>query len=119
MNPLDIPIESLTTVEKATEHFRRVKEFLLNVPDPNVTGIDGRTGLLHALALCTANGGEPIVVSLLERGADPNRPSPLTIFSTFMSCATSVTLLEKMIAAGLKLDGVYTVDAGQLPTGRG
>jgi hypothetical protein len=118
MNAFDTPIASVPH-ERLMDHMVALKEYLLTAPDPNAANADGQTCLLMALGFCVGEDGERLVASLLERGADPNRPSAMANFSVFMTAAKRVSPLERMIEAGLKLDEVYTVEPGLLPTGRG
>jgi hypothetical protein len=118
MTPLDLSLESVPP-EQLTEHMRRLREFIRTTPDPNASGPHGRTCLLFALAFNAEGDGKGIVKSLLDRGADPNRPSAFDVFGTFMTVGKHVEVLESLIRAGLKLNEVYTVEAGSLPTGRG
>jgi hypothetical protein len=100
------------------DHVAALRQYLLTTPDSNAANVDGQTCLQLALAFCVDEDGERLAASLLERGADPNRPSPLANFSTFMTAAKRVSILERLIEAGLKLNEVFTVEPGLLPNGR-
>jgi hypothetical protein len=117
MNPLDIPLASVPP-EQLVDHVRALKAYVRDVADPNATGDSGFTCLRIALSFCNTEDGEHLVTSLLERGADPNRPTAFANFYVFMLTATRITPLEHMIRAGLKLNEVYSAEPGVLPTGR-
>jgi hypothetical protein len=118
MNPLQVPIASVPP-EELLDHMAALKAHLIAAPDPNAANVDGQTCLLLALGFCIDEEGERLVTSLLERGADPNRPSAMANFQTFMTAARQVAVLERLIEAGLNVNGVYTIEPGLLPTGRG
>jgi hypothetical protein len=118
MNAFDTSITSVPP-ERLMGHLAALKQHLLATSDPNAVNPEGKTCLLMALGFCVFDDGDGLVTALLERGADPNRPSPIANFSTFMTAAKRVEPLERLIRAGLKLDDVYTVEPGLLPTGRG
>jgi hypothetical protein len=118
MNPLDTSLDAVPP-DHLIEHMRRVKEFIRTTSDPNTASPDGQSCLLFALAFCAEGDGEDLVQSLLDRGADPNRPSALAVFQIFMTAANRVEALDRLIRAGLKLNEVHAVEAGSLPTGRG
>jgi hypothetical protein len=118
MNPFDTPIASMPA-DRLVDHVTALKEHLLTTSDPNAANAEGQTCLLMALGFCVGEDGEQVVASLLERGADPNRPSAMANFSTFMTAAKRVAPLERLIGAGMTLNDVYTVEPGLLPTGRG
>jgi hypothetical protein len=98
---------------------RRVKEFIRTTSDPNAASPDGQSCLLFALAFCAEGDGEDLVRSLLDRGADPNRPTAMAVFQTFMTAANRLDALAWLIRAGLNLNEVHTAEPGSLPTGRG
>ncbi len=118
MNPFDTPIASIPP-ERLLDHVVALKEHLFTTSEPNAANADGQTCLLMALGFCVGEDGEQLVASLLERGADPNRPSAMANFSTFMTAAKRVAPLARLIGAGMELNDVYTVEPGVLATGRG
>src|SRR5262245_6250687 len=122
MSVFDFPTADASPEEIIAE-IRRVREYLRNAPDPNETGSDGRTLLLLALTLCAsakAMGelgydleGEALVMDLLQRGADPNRPSAWVNFTMALSVSQSLSLMKKLIDSGLSLNEVYEVSHAQ------
>lgn len=115
MNPLDIPLSSVSP-DQLVEHIRQLKEYIRNTTDPNRPGHDGQTCLQIALAYCNDEGGEDRIASLLERGADPNRPSAFAHFQTYILVAKRTEPLAMLIKAGLRLNDVYTIDPAYAPS---
>src|SRR6478736_1107727 len=97
---------------------RRIREYIPNACDPNETAPDGQTLLLYALCFCSTSDGEKLVTDLLDRGADPNKPSAWTILTTLLSVSNSIHLVEKLVEAGLELNHIYEiVGEGHLTNG--
>jgi hypothetical protein len=86
-----------------------VRDYIRNAQDPNEAGANGRTLLSLALILCVVGEGEALVTELLERGADPNRPSAWTNFTQVLRLSNSLPLVKKFVDCGLRLNEVYSV----------
>ena len=95
--------------EEMAERMRRIREYSPNASDPNEMAADGRTLLLFALLFCSTAEGEQLVADLLDRGADPNKPTAWTTFSTLLTASNSIQLVEKFVEKGLELNQVYEV----------
>jgi hypothetical protein len=108
MSVFDFPTPGASPDQIVAE-MQRAREYLQNAPDPNEVGADGRTLLLLALILCSTGEGEPLVLSLLERGSDPNQPTPWVNFTTLLSVSNSLPLVKKFIESGLRLNEIYGV----------
>ena len=117
MSPLDVPLETIPP-DQVAAHLDRVKEFISTTDQPNAMGADGRTCLFWAFTFCLEPDGEERVAALLKRGANPNLPTALANFVTFMTAAKRTDLLELMLEAGLELNGIYEVDSAFMPTQR-
>ena len=89
----------------------RVRDYLRNASDPNEVDSDGRTLLLMAVCLCFEGEGESLVANLLERGADPNRPSPWVNFTMLLTMSNSLPLVRKFVDGGMRLNDVYDPSA--------
>lgn len=100
MNPRDVPLSSVPP-DQLAEHIRQLKEYIRETTDPNRPGHDGQTCLRLALAYCNDEGGEDRIASLLERGADPNRPNAFVYFQTYVPTCPSgrITLLDYVLDA--------------------
>jgi hypothetical protein len=107
----DVPVESLQT------HIQQLKDYLRNALEPNETSVDGSTCVSISLQFCDTEEGIQVLTSLLERGGDPNLPSPIYNFVTFTTVASSVAPLEYMLDAGLRVGDVYEPTAGLLSDG--
>jgi hypothetical protein len=108
MSVFDFPTPGASPDQIIAE-MHRVREHLHNAPDPNEVGGNGRSLLSLALVLCSTGEGESLVQSLLERGADPNKPTPWANFTTLLSVSNSLPLVKKFIEGGLRLNEVYEV----------
>jgi hypothetical protein len=105
--------------EEVTDWGRRVRQYIRNAADPNEAGDDGRTLLLTALAFCSTAEGEQLVTSLLDRGADPNKPTAWAIFTTLITVSNSLPLVKKLLDNGLRINESYEVNCadGELVDG--
>jgi hypothetical protein len=112
MNVFDFP-PSGASVDEIIAAKHRVWDYILNARDPNEAGDNGRTLLLLALMMCYGGKGESLVSDLLERGADPNRPSAWANFTLLLTVSNSLPLVRKLIDSGLKLNEVHEVDPEQ------
>jgi hypothetical protein len=56
---------------------------------------------------------DSLIMGLLERGADPNRPSPWVTFTAIVSISNSVPLVRKLVDSGLRLNEVYEADCSK------
>jgi hypothetical protein len=95
--------------DQVRAHFQRVREYIQHSADPNETGEDGQTLLLLALSFSSTDEGEDLVTGLLDRGANPNKPSSWAIFTKALSVSNSLALVTKLIQNGLCLNEVYEV----------
>lgn len=118
MSVFDFPA-SCTTADEFIAAKQRVEDYIRKAADPNEAGDNGRTLLELALLMCFEGKGESLVMELLVRGADPNRPSPWQTFTTFLIGSNSIELVREFIARGLRLNDVYEVpsEAGGLTAG--
>ncbi len=112
MNVFSFPTPGASADQLVAE-MHRVREYLQNAADPNEASRDGRTLLLLALVLYSHGDGEPLVVSLLERGADPNQPTPWANFIMLVSVSESLGLVRKFIERGLRLNDLYEASYAQ------
>ncbi|NNJ27303.1 hypothetical protein [Alienimonas chondri] len=92
---------------------RRVQDYVREASDPNEAGENGRTLLTLALLTCFEGQGEELVVDLLRRGADPNRPSAWANFTSLLTVSCSLPLVREFVDAGLRLNDVYRIDGQQ------
>jgi hypothetical protein len=109
MSVFDFPTPGATATDLMAEK-HRVQEYIRTAADPNEAGADGRALLQLALMTCFEGRGEDLVAGLLDRGADPNRPSPWANFVGLLTITTSVPLLRAFVDRGLRLNDVYDVD---------
>lgn len=106
MNVFDDPPQGAPAAEVLARRAATLRA-LRAAPDPNEAGPDGRTLLTVALMNCVEGDGEDVVVDLLRRGADPNRPSAWTNFTTLLTVSASFPLVREFLDRGLRLDEVY------------
>ena len=112
MNVFDLPTPGAPYQQLAAE-LREIRKYLVDPADPNETAGDGRTLLLLALGLCVDSEGEALAMRLLERGADPNKPTPCAIFTKLLTASNSLPLVTKLVECGLRLNDVYDLSRAQ------
>jgi hypothetical protein len=97
----------------------RVREYIRNAPDPNETEANGRTLLQLALISYVTDEGKSLVADLLERGADPNRPTAWANFTLLLTVSNSLPLVQAFVDRGLRLNDVYrtSIEKGALTEG--
>lgn len=108
MSVFDYPTPGVS-FEELIEQMHRVRAYIREARDPNETGENGRSLLLLAVSLCFDSEGECAVSSLLQRGADPNRPSPWANFTTLLAVSNSLSLVREFIDQGLRLNDTCDV----------
>lgn len=118
MNVFDIP-DLEWPLERLQEHMRRVKEYVRTAADPNETGPNGRNLLILAIPFLVESSDDSIVADLLQRGADPNTPSPWATFTYVVGACNSISLVRKFIEHGLRLNDVFDVPAANAVFTRG
>jgi hypothetical protein len=89
MSVFDFPTPDLTSQELYAQKMK-VRNYIRDATDPNESGENGRSLLLLSLIGCFEGDGESVVSELLNRGADPNLPSPWTTFVTLLSVSNSL-----------------------------
>ena len=106
--------------EQVVTELREIEKYLQDPPNPNEAASDGRTLLLLALGLCAGDEGESLAMRLLERGADPKKPTPWATFTKLLMASNSSPLVTKLVDCGLRLNDVYEVNRaeGWLTDGR-
>ena len=112
MSVFDFPTAGAPWDEVAAE-MQRVREYLRTTPDPNEVGDNGRTLLQLALILCSTDEGESLVIDLLQRGADPNRPSAWATFTLAVSVSSSLPVVKQLLESGLRLNEVYEISSAE------
>lgn len=88
----------------------QVQKYIRTAADPNEIGSNGRTLLQLALVCCFEGAGESDVSDLLDRGADPNKPTAWANFTALLLASNSIALVKKFIETGLRLNDVYDID---------
>jgi hypothetical protein len=106
MNLFQFP-ENAASTEEITQWMHCLEEHFQQTPNPNECGANGRTLLQMALLLCSSAGKEKLAIDLLDRGANPNKPTPWTIFTSAMTSSNSTRLISKLIECGLELNRVF------------
>ncbi len=118
MNPFQYLYDDATG-ETFVERARRVVEYLRTAADPNEEGESGRSLLTLAITMQLLSGCDDVAAELLDRGADPNQPSPMNIVIALVRSTKverpPLPLLEKLIAKGMELNNVYDIDDPYLP----
>lgn len=106
MNVFDQP-EPNASLPEIMEYMTVVRKYLENAEDPNESSDDGRTLLTVGLTLCSDETCVPLVLRLLDLGADPNRPSPYAVFAIAMTSTSSLAIIERLLDCGLRVNDVF------------
>jgi hypothetical protein len=93
--------------EEIAEQQRLRRQYIRDALDPNEAADDGRTLLLLAVCYCSTQEGQELFLGLLDRGADPNKPTAAAIFTSLLMASSSMPLVEKLVEKGLRLNDVY------------
>jgi hypothetical protein len=109
MTVFDFPTPGLTSQELYAQKMQ-VRNYIRDATDPNESGANGRSLLLLSLIGCFEGDGESVVSDLLNRGADPNLPSPWNTFVTLLSVSNSLPLVKQFVDRGLRINDVYEID---------
>lgn len=105
--------------ESFDERKLKVVEYLRAAPDPNEEGESGRNLLTLALIMQLLTGCENLAAELLDRGADPNQPSPMSnlimLVRNLKLENSPIPLLKKFIEKGMELNNIYDLNDPHLP----
>lgn len=118
MNPF-LYLHDETSAESFDVRKVKVAEYIRTTPDLNQEYNEGYNLLMLAIGMQLLSGYENLAEELLDRGADPNRPSSLDLVTSLVRSMKverpPLSLLKKLIEKGMELNHVYDVDDPDLP----
>src|SRR5690349_19974552 len=98
----------------------RVVEYIRTTPSVNEEDESGDSLLTLAISLQLFPDCEHLAAELLDRGADPNRPSPMGLLLSLLLSSkmerTPLPLLAKLIEKGMELNNVYAITDRACPS---